>query len=443
MYGNVNPGSDGNLLAEFKMMEKYIFDMTGSNTYDAYTCAVQEQPFWECLDISSSRTLGGSYKNDTIFDMSSDLNVLQQAAAQMENAKSLFGRLGEQIDLTSTNYFGSDMPCQGGSGDGDITGTTYNRSILMSGQGSKNYGDGVVNAFDMASLMWVQFAQQPYDALSRNFVEIATVQGRDDTAWRCNRGETKSQWMAELGNNYCAGPTEETGALEYSRRLAEGAAGLPLPMPTNARADKRRELMQRQMQKLDMTLQAAQPGAADNLGFEVVEWAKVRGEGRWVRIRPDKTLLVVELFLAGFAMDGGIPLSNDPTPDYNCDDVLTCTPRFQPNSVPAIMFKRRLEYAEAGLSPALRALASAQCAEIVPGNDPQTAFAGNVLSVRQQPLTKACPFDLYLWIPEKPARGTYIAKNAEPFSQEADMLTSMGATPPARSEEHTSELQSP
>ena len=65
---------------------------------------------------------------------------------------------------------------------------------------------------------------------------------------------------------------------------------------------------------------------------------------------------------------------------------------------PAILFKRHVEYETSGLSEAIRQLVSMECADIVPGNDPMTVLFGNVLSVRQQPLTKACPYDLFIWV---------------------------------------------
>ena len=158
---------------------------------------------------------------------------------------------------------------------------------------------------------------------------------------------------------------------------------------------------------------------------EVIEWAVVPDAGRWLRIRSSQTVLVLELFLAGFAVDYPVALSNDPPPEYECD---TCVPEFQSADEPVVKFKRRIEYAEAGLSPALAAIAAQQCAEIVPGHDPMTVITGNILSVRQQPPTSACPFDLFVWVPKNPAPGVYVATEAEPFSHEADMLSAMGAS---------------
>jgi len=407
-YGDTELGADGNLLAEYKMVEKFLMDVSTTNNYNLYTCAVAEQPFWECLDIASARTLSGSYGNTTIFDASSS-SVLQQAAEQTSQGAALFGRLGEQIDRTSDNYFGATTDCQ-------VT------------TGGKNFGDGIINAFDMAALMWMQFGQAPYDAVSRNFGEVSTVQGRDDTRWRCNRGETKQMWQMELGNNYCAGPEDESSAqITYSRRLGELPAPsesyLP-PAKPGARPG-RNEALRRRMQDLDNALQASQPGAMDNLVIiNIIEWAVVPDQGKWLRIRPSQTLLVAEYFLSGLGTENPIFLSNDEPPEYMCD---TCVPLYQNADEPAVLFKRHVEYESTGLNEAMRQLVAQQCAEIVPGNDPMTVLSGNVLSIRQQPLTTACPYDLFIWVPKNPGYGTYTSQAAQPFSPEADKLSEMGA----------------
>ena len=79
-WGNTMEGADGNLLAEFKMMERYMLDASYSNSYDLYTCDVQMHAFIECLDISGARTLSGSYRDDSVYNVSSSLNAFEQAA---------------------------------------------------------------------------------------------------------------------------------------------------------------------------------------------------------------------------------------------------------------------------------------------------------------------------------------------------------------------------
>ena len=432
-FGRAIAGPDGNLLAEYKMMENFLLDTALSNSYDSYTCAVAQQAIIECLDIASASTLSGSYGNESIFNAGSEQSILEQAAVQLEGGSSLLGRLGEQIDTSSSNYFGAEAPCM---------------STASSG---KNYGDGVINAYDIAAILWVQFGHAPYDKLSRNFREIVTVAGRDDTRWRCGRSEDKPTWMQQLGNNYCAAPASgEPGTpLAYvRRRMTEElrdelpgrvqGAGYMARLPERALSNgvqgtgpPEGVLPRRGERRLSISEQAALPGAMDNLKLDVTEWAVVPSAGRWVAIRPSQTLMVVDLYLAGFAVDAPIHLSNMWPPAFGCS---TCLPD-SPSSEPSVVFQRKIEYAEAGLSSdVVRLLASEYCAQIVPGSDPSTVLMGNTLSLRQQPLTAACPFDLFLWVPEQPGPGTYVARQALPLTYEASRLSALGALPPIESE---------
>jgi len=393
-YGATIPGYDGNLLAEYKMMENFLLDTSATNTYDSYTCSVAAQAFLECLDIASAKTLGGSFSNASIFNVSGT-NVIAQAAQQITQGRSLLGRLGEQIDTTSSNYFGAEVPCMDTTNSG------------------KNYGDGVINAFDIAALLWVQFGHAPYDQLSRAFWEVVTVSGRDDTRWRCGRSETKPIWQVQIANNYCVAPTDPVGTpIQYQRRLEEAPDATMLPHGHNKR-------------KLNIQEQAALPGAMANMNVDVIEWAVVPSAGRWMRIRFSETIMVTDLFLSGIAVDNAVQLSNAWPPAFGCT---TCVPDSSVNQ-PAVLFQRLIEYPDSGLNPTMSQLLAAQyCAQIVPGSDPTTVLMGNILSVRQQPLTAACPFDIYIWIPERPASGTYVARTTQPFSQAANRLAELGAT---------------
>ena len=42
-----------------------------------------------------------------------------------------------------------------------------------------------------------------------------------------------------------------------------------------------------------------------------------------------------------------------------------------------------------------------------------TAMLGNTIALRQQPPSKACAFDIFVWVPEFPTGGTYKSYNAD------------------------------
>jgi hypothetical protein len=136
----------------------------------------------------------------------------------------------------------------------------------------------------------------------------------------------------------------------------------------------------------------------------VHQWAVVPGAGRWVRIRTAALQITTQIFLGGFTVDGEVALSLQKTPGFNCT---TCVPQDTEPNVPTVTFARRLEYEGAvDLDDG-----SFTCAAIV-GQSPSNVLAKNVLSLRQQPPSRACLFDTFLWIPQQPHPTVHVAKTA-------------------------------
>ena len=52
----------------------------------------------------------------------------------------------------------------------------------------------------------------------------------------------------------------------------------------------------------------------------------------------------------------------------------------------------------------------------------------NVLSLRQQPATQACRFDIFMWIPQQQGPGVHVAAYAAAGSFSANRLAQLGAT---------------
>jgi len=155
------------------------------------------------------------------------------------------------------------------------------------------------------------------------------------------------------------------------------------------------------------------------LGLQMCEWAAVKGAGKWVRIRAPAVLLSMEYYLSGFAVEQGIGLSNQKTPPFNCTD---CAPTQTSPNEPAVTFARFLEYVGADAP-----FPETDCATIV-GVTAEGALSKNVLSLRQQPASRACRFDTFIWIPEAPNAGVHVAAHAEPNSDAAIQLELLGAT---------------
>ena len=143
-YGNLVHESDGNILQEIVAALQLVEDVPETNSYDPYTCKVRDSFFYECLDIASPRTLSSSINGSYGVGLSS----------------TSFAWPGSVLDYSRLNHFGGATTC-----DEKIT------------------GDGAVNSFDVAVLMWYQFEMPPYNraGLSRTPAEVTTVDGRHDT----------------------------------------------------------------------------------------------------------------------------------------------------------------------------------------------------------------------------------------------------------------------
>ena len=283
-------------------------------------------------------------------------------------SSTAFTWLSDGLNASSINHFGGAASCH-----------------------DKITGDGAVNSLDVAVLMYYQFEMPPYDraGLSRACAEVPTVDGRHDTWKRCETNETRAGWQLTVADDYCALSENNTPSL--GRRLGERA-------------------------------EDASPFAADamtEMGLQVDEWAVVPGAGRWVRIHAPTVLISLEFYLGGFATETGVTLSNQRTPPFNCTD---CTPLLTSPNEPAVTFARFLEYEGVSASRA-----ATDCATIV-GVTPGRVLYKNVLSLRQQPATQACRFDVFLWIPQQQSPGVHVAANAAAGSFSANRLAQLGAT---------------
>ena len=278
-------------------------------------------------------------------------------------SKTSFTWLSDGLNTSSIDHFGGAVRCH-----------------------DKITGDGAVNSLDLAVLLWYQFEQPPYhrSKLSRSPAEVSTVEGRHDTSTRCGTNETRTAWQLTVADDYCA--VAHNATVASGRRLGD--------------------VHESEQSYTEMAV-------------EVIEWAVVPGEGRWVRIRAATVLLSLELYLTGFAIDGGATLSNEKTPAFNCTD---CVPKFASPNETTLTFARFLEYEGASAERA-----AADCARIV-GATPETALTRNVIALRQTPAFQACQFDTFLWIPQHPNSGVHVAAYTEAGSFSANRLEQLGAT---------------
>jgi hypothetical protein len=238
---------------------------------------------------------------------------------------------------SNTNLFGGSTTCPIETGQRDVV------------------GDGIINVYDMSVLIWWHFAVAPYDTLSTNPSDVETVWKRSGTAERCNDGSTRSDWSALTAVQYC---------------YPDG--------------DSRRRLSLERGVVVDPEVPMLDPH------MHVREWARVPGKGSWHKISVDGLQLAVEIFLDSLYATDSVDLSNDVYPREGC---LDCEPTWHSYTQPTVRFARRYEYEPYGDAKAVH------CATIVAAFTGSDAMRGNVLGLRQQPISQACEFDIFVWRP--------------------------------------------
>eukprot|EP00965_Chrysotila_dentata_P036556 1216509-Pleurochrysis_carterae.AAC.1 len=131
-------GSDGNIIGEFRLMERYMLAVVTQQSNDAYVCDVLAKPYLHCLDLSS-------YTNPVL-----DFLVEDE-----------FG-----LGINTTIYSNMDLFGQGVSCDG------------------KRHGDGMINVFDLIVLLAYMFGRFPSLPADPSIVSTG-LQGRSDVHKRC------------------------------------------------------------------------------------------------------------------------------------------------------------------------------------------------------------------------------------------------------------------
>ncbi len=400
---------DFNLQAEYVLMAAIARATNDENSNDAFSCllsheaagqyyarelydTIEPNPRLGCLDIGTDSTLTGMPKMSELFTRTvaniSMLTINQSSEALIETHYGADGNL---------TLYGGKQQCTG------------------TGGANETVGDGIINAYDLAVLLWTRFRADPYDSVwssKADLKDVATVVPREDTrhlccadyvsaeGWACyepNDAVTRPQYIVSLSLGYCEPASHPTG-----RRLLEY---LQAPDDSSAAA------LERAVTDADGTLSpralqavAAAGGATANSVF-AQRWAAIPGYGTWHRIELPTTVLAAELFLANLPVELAAPdLAVKAPPEQGCttygpettgaDSIPDCRPHPSVADQIVFGFRRRLDIlAAAGLE-------ETDCAMIFPGGDGVFFDNGGILSVQQRPPARACPFDLFVWVPE-------------------------------------------
>lgn len=162
--------SDGELTVEFAEMERYASLAATSNTVNDYWCVLATRPELFCLDIAGPSTLSNSL-NTTAFDLLSD-TVFSNGEFILDIYKN--------VDNSSLNLFGQYDQCDG-----------------------KVVGDGLINVFDIATIIAYIFKDYKYAELDANPEQVVTVQGRDRLQLQCDQPVTRAEYLSSYATDTC------------------------------------------------------------------------------------------------------------------------------------------------------------------------------------------------------------------------------------------------
>ena len=174
-------GSDGTLVAEFRLVEKMHKENVAANNYDSLSCAPSlGNSFHQCADVAGAGTIS-----------------LDQASLWSTDAEDLYyGTLSGFLDVSNASPFGVEC-------------------------GSDKVGDGAVNSFDIAVFAFAMFQRPPYNVA----LSTPTITLRSDQAAQCESSNTRADWQTAIGENFCP---------SSGRRLSSSSASLDAPLLVDA-----------------------------------------------------------------------------------------------------------------------------------------------------------------------------------------------------------------
>jgi len=331
-------------------MERLSLASAISNTVNAFWCDVQTRPQYQCLDIAAASTLGNSL-NVSAFDLSS--------TTIFSNAQFIYDAYATADDA-SVMLFGQHDTCDG-----------------------KIVGDGLINVFDIATLLAYLFRDYGYATLSDVPSTIPTVQGRDRLHLQCDDSVTRLEYLTSYTTDTCvyfdrAPPTPPPSP---GRRLASASSMLRVWNNISSRERDRPQVTRQWLPVAKRHVEVdpppmRMPSSTHMLTIEHQLWT-----GTWYTLRTSSLALRLHVVLGGDLSDTAEPArlsyqrfdgSSPSDPDRR-----------------EVRYTRYCEFDRCDHT----------CASIETAHSSRTAMVRNTLELVQRPIQAACPYEVHVWIP--------------------------------------------
>ena len=332
---------------------------TGSDSFDLYEDVIPGSKYLHCLDIGAPSTLDGIVLN-TVSDISSSTSY---------NGSTLFG--AANCDEAST-----------------VGWTNMSR-----------VGDGTISAYDVAVLLWAQFTRPPYDQLPQNRVqewrEVETVAASLQIADLCCAHKNMSGWACVNTTSYDQQEYRVLQGADSCAHVHDYTSGYADPFinpgrrASESHASKTRKLSDEMV------------GHREHFAkISALRWAMVPGVGSWIKLELPVLAIAMEIGLLNVDIqlaftDIGVKA---PPAAGTCDakpgsaEFAACLPDSSVANKIVISFYRRMDVIDAAGTNA------EDCADINTADD--KIMENGLLTLYQEPPTSACPFDVYIWVPD-------------------------------------------
>ena len=251
-------GSDGTLVAEFRLVEKMHKENVAADNYDSLSCAPSlGNSFHQCADVAGAGTIS-----------------LDQASLWSTDAEDLYyGTLSGFLDVSNASPFGV-------------------------GCGSDKVGDGAVNSFDIAVFAFAMFERPPYNVA----LSTPTITLRSDQVAQCESSNTRADWQTTIGASFCP-----SSGRRLSSTSSEAGFQLHASSCTTSNCT---------ASSLDAPFLLNASG-----GVLLERWA-TSNVGNWYRISIGGIQTVTELILGNVWTDMPVGLVNDPYPRLSAPSTL-------------------------------------------------------------------------------------------------------------------------
>lgn len=137
-------GKDDLIVSEFLAIERFMLDTVASDSNNEYTCTLdspgdyEDNVYWlECADMASSSTLTNAFFQAPVLDGNGDPVTDDTGKVVSYN----------EFNRSALNHFGGEFLCE----------------AEYSGEQAR-VGDGVIDTFDIAALLWYHFKYASYES---------------------------------------------------------------------------------------------------------------------------------------------------------------------------------------------------------------------------------------------------------------------------------------